>query len=157
MHVDKLMTRDVIKITPDTTVADAAKRMTEKNVGSLVVCEGDQCKGILVDRAIVTEVIGRGKDPKTVKVHEVMAKNPTTIESSATVFEACNLIARHGPFRRLPVVDNGKLVGIISVADLAAAAECFTHAILSEVGASHRAAKVTHPEAHQEIERALTQ
>ncbi len=156
MRVKHLMTADVVTVGPETTIAEAAKKMAEKNVGCLVVCSDDkQVKGLIVDRAIVTKVVGEGKDPASIAVKDVMTTNPTTIDSEATVFDACSIISRQGPFRRAPVVENGTCVGILSIADLATAAECLTSTILEEVRSSQKSAKVTHAESQAEIEQAM--
>jgi CBS domain-containing protein len=101
------------------SVADAAKRLSELDVGSMPICgEDDRLKGMITDRDIVVKVIAAGKDPGDVKVSELAEGKPVTIGADDSVDEALDVMSEH-KIRRLPVIDGHDLVGIISQADVA--------------------------------------
>lgn len=89
-----------------------------RNVGAVVVVSNGSPIGLLTDRDVAVDVVGRGKDPTTTPVREVMKKLPTVIREEAAIFDVARIFATKG-VRRLPVVNNvGKLVGIISLDDI---------------------------------------
>ncbi len=101
------------------SIADAAKRMKELDVGSMPICgEDDRLKGMVTDRDIVIEVIAEGKDPASVKAIELGDEEVVTIGADNSVDEALSTMKQH-QVRRLPVIDGHDLVGIVSTADLA--------------------------------------
>ncbi|MEJ7789301.1 MAG: CBS domain-containing protein [Thermoleophilaceae bacterium] len=101
------------------SIADAAKRMKELDVGSVPICgEDDRLKGMVTDRDIVIEVIAEGKDPASVKAIELGDEEVVTIGADDSVDEALSTMKQH-QVRRLPVIDGHDLVGIVSIADLA--------------------------------------
>ena len=101
------------------SIADAAKRMKELDVGSVPICgEDDRLKGMVTDRDIVIEVIAEGKDPASVKAIELGDEEVVTIGTDDSVDEALSTMKQH-QVRRLPVIDGHDLVGIVSIADLA--------------------------------------
>jgi CBS domain-containing protein len=98
---------------------EAAKIMKSENVGTVLVLDGSGLvRGLVTDRQIVTKVVASGKDPAKVSVSEFMTKNPITVDQDSEINEAARIIGERG-YRRIPVVENGKPVGIISIADLA--------------------------------------
>jgi CBS domain-containing protein len=109
---------EVIKV--DETVLDAAKRLTELNVGAMPICDGEKLQGMLTDRDIVTKVVAQGKDPAKVKARELETGKPVTIGADDSIEEAMRTMAEH-KVRRLPVIDGHKLIGVVSQADLAKA------------------------------------
>ncbi len=120
MLTKQLMQKDLVTILPTSTVFDAAVKMKEYHVGSvLVVEEGWKLKGILTDRDIAMTIAADSKDPKTINVRDVMTENPITINPNEDIEAALKLMNR-AHVRRLPVTENGKLVGLLSSADLAA-------------------------------------
>ena len=120
MLTKQLMQKDLVTILPTSTVFDAAVKMKEYHVGSvLVVEEGWKLKGILTDRDIAMTIAADSKDPKTINVRDVMTKTPITINPNEDIEAALKLMNR-AHVRRLPVTENGKLVGLLSSADLAA-------------------------------------
>jgi len=103
------------------TVMHAAELMREKDIGDVVVMEDDRLYGILTDRDIVVRVLAERSDPSAVTVGEVCSRVLTTIAPTASLGEAVRHI-REKAIRRLPVVaDDGMVVGIVSLGDLAAA------------------------------------
>jgi len=102
------------------TVADAAKKLRDLDVGSVPICgEDDRLKGMITDRDIVIEVLAEGKDPSNVKAIEPGGEEVITIGADDSVSDALRTMKDH-KVRRLPVIDEQRLVGVVSVADLAA-------------------------------------
>ncbi len=118
MRVSEVMTKDIVAIGMTATAAEAAKEMQSKNVGEVLVLDGGFLKGLVTDRQIATKVVATGRDPLKVKVEEFMTKNPISISPEKEIHEAGKIIGEHG-YRRVPVLEDGKPVGVISVADLA--------------------------------------
>jgi CBS domain-containing protein len=119
MLVKQLMRKELITISPSATIHDAASKMKEQNVGSvLVVDEGWKLKGILTDRDIALYVAADSKDPRSVHAYDIMTPDPITVDADADVDSALRIMNRAN-IRRLPVTENGKLAGILSSADLA--------------------------------------
>jgi CBS domain-containing protein len=101
------------------TVLDAAKRLSELDVGSMPICgEDDRLKGMITDRDIVVKVLAQGKDPAQTTVGELAQGKPVTIGADNAIEEALTVMAEH-KVRRLPVIDGHDCVGIISQADIA--------------------------------------
>src|SRR5688572_18878830 len=116
-----IMTPDPQCIGENETALDAAKKLAELDVGALPICgEDDRLKGMLTDRDIVVKVLAQGKDPASVKAGELGAGdgNTITIGADDSVEEALRTMTEH-KVRRLPVIDEKRLVGIISQADVA--------------------------------------
>jgi len=112
------MTTDVRTIPSNATIKDAAEIMHNINVGSIpVVDNNNKLVGIVTDRDIVLRSVAKGQDPN-IKVSDVMSRDIKTISPDTDVHEAADLMAEK-QIRRLPVVDNGNLVGIVSIGDLA--------------------------------------
>ncbi len=108
----------VVSVLPDLSVVEAAKMMVDKNVGSLVVVEGNKPIGLLTDRDIVLRVTAQGKNPSQTLVKEVMTPNLVVLKEEMGLFDAIESVKGKG-VRRLPVVDReGKLVGILTVDDI---------------------------------------
>ena len=118
MKVKELMTPNPTVVKPDDNVAQAATLMKQEDCGALPVVANGKLVGVITDRDIVIRAIAAGKDPRSTKVSEVMTADPVTISSDASDDEAEKLMAK-SQVRRLPVVDNGKLAGILVTAQLA--------------------------------------
>ena len=124
MSVGDICRRDVVTITPDAGLCDAARVMREQHVGFLVVVgttaeHGDrQVQGVLTDRDIVVTVVGRDAEPKDLKVMDIMSRNPLLIAEGDSVAGALGLM-RADSVRRVPVVGNrNQLVGVLSIDDV---------------------------------------
>ena len=118
-----VMTGGVECIGENDSVADAAKRLSDLDVGSMPICgEDDRLKGMLTDRDIVVEVLANGKDPESTKAIELGGEEVVTIGADDSVSEALSTMSEH-KIRRLPVIDGHDLVGVVSIADLAGAVE----------------------------------
>lgn len=120
MLVKEVMNRDVKTARSTDTVKDAAKLMTENRIGSLVVVSGTgEVKGIITERDIMSKIVVFGRNADDVKVEEIMSKDIITISPSNTLEEAANLMTSK-KIKKLPVVEDGSLVGIVTASDLIA-------------------------------------
>lgn len=115
--VEELMTKHVITVKKGDTVKKVAKTMAADNIGSVIVVEGNKVTGILTERDLSRKIVAKGLDPTKVKVSEVMSSPVTTITPDTSILAATELLDRK-KFKKLPVVKDGKLVGIISDMDL---------------------------------------
>ena len=117
MNVGEVMTRDPCTVTSDTSAAEAARLMRDEDVGSLPVVEGRRLVATVTDRDIVVRVVAESRSVETA-VGEIASRELVTIDPQQTVDEAMRLMAEH-QVRRLPVCEeDGRLVGIISQADV---------------------------------------
>jgi CBS domain-containing protein len=118
-----IMTPDPVCVSEHDTLEDAARVMVDHNIGAVPVCGADrQLKGMLTDRDIVTKVGAKGGDLSSVRAGELANGKPVTIGADDPVRKAAKTMARH-KVRRLPVIDGQQLVGIVSQADVARAAD----------------------------------
>ncbi len=127
-----------VTVPPACTLAEAAGLMGSHGVGSLLVVDGDRLVGIVTDRDITVRGIGEGKAP-TADVGSVMTADPVTIQGSADVFEAFKVF-KTASGRRLPVLEEKDLAGIISVDDLLVSLVVEFGAVMSPV-----AQELVHP------------
>lgn len=104
-------------ITPHITGYECAVKLNQTGVGALLVMEGDKLVGIISERDLIRKLFGSNLDPTSVKVSQLMTKDPLTVLPSMTVQEAMKLVTEKR-IRHLPVVEKGKLLGIISIGDL---------------------------------------
>ena len=119
MKLREVMTNPVIRIHPDETVAVAARTLTHYNIGILPVCGGDgRICGLVTDRDLVTRCLAAGKSPQTTSVREVMTTKIYVGRPDMEVSLAAGLMGRE-QIRRLPVMENGRLCGLVSLGDLA--------------------------------------
>ena len=118
MKLRDVMTKEVTSLNVDDTVEKAAQIMKEKNVGSIPVCRDGKIAGIVTDRDITLRSIAQGENISSIKVSSIMSSNPITGNLNMDVHEAAKLMAEK-QIRRLPVVDNNAVVGILSLGDLA--------------------------------------
>jgi len=109
--------RDVVSVGPNTTVAIAVKRMNEAHIGSLLVMDGGRLLGIITERDVLVKVVADGRNARTTLVEEVMTRDLVRISPSETVEEAM-LVMTRARCRHLPVVENARLEGIISIGDV---------------------------------------
>lgn len=119
MQVKELMNPSPITVEPGSSAALAAKLISRNNVGALPVCGADRrLRGVVTDRDIVLRCVAPEEDPAQTQVREIMTRYPATLSPGDDCKEAARLMAEK-QVRRLPVVDNGRLVGILSLSDLA--------------------------------------
>ena len=112
------MTADPRSIGKSVSVVEAARLMREQDIGSLPITDDEQLVGMITDRDITTRVVAEAADPKTTSVSDVYSRDLISVEPDKDLEEALQLMARH-QVRRLPVVEDGRLVGIVAQADVA--------------------------------------
>ncbi len=115
--VREVMTTKVLTTTPDASVAKAAKLMAKNSVGSIVVVKSKKPVGILTERDLLLKVISADVRPSRVPVKKIMSSPVLTITPDTDIADAARIMARSN-IRRLPVVEKGKLVGIITTMDI---------------------------------------
>ena len=104
---------------PDATLMDAALVMRREDIGDVLVCkEGDQLLGIVTDRDIVVRALAEGRDPAGTRVAEVCSRDLVTIEPGDSVGGAVRLM-REKAIRRIPVTEDGRVVGVLTIGDIA--------------------------------------
>jgi CBS domain-containing protein len=113
-----VMTRDPRTIQASSSVADAAKVMREADVGPVIVTEGDKIAGIVTDRDVAVRAVAMDRDPKSTPVKEIISSDVVALSPDDSVGEAVQTM-RQRDVRRVPVVENGKPVGIVALGDLA--------------------------------------
>ena len=116
-HLLEQKGRSVWTIDPDATVVDAVAKMAEKDVGSLVVIDGEKLVGIITERHYSRNVVLKGKTSPTTLVRDIMERNVIHVRSEQSV-ELCMALMTEKRVRHLPVVEDTKLIGIISIGDL---------------------------------------
>jgi CBS domain-containing protein len=108
----------VVSVAPDTKVADVARKMSDENVGSVVVCVDNQCKGIVTDRDIVVRCIAKNVDVNDCTVEQIVSEPIESVKETDGIYD-CIRKMKNQEIRRMPVVnDSGAVVGVISFDDL---------------------------------------
>jgi len=119
MLVNELMNPNVISVEPSSSASTAARLISRHNVGALPVCGEDRrLRGVVTDRDIVLRCIAAEEDPAQTPVRDIMTRSCVTVSPGDDCREASRLMAAQ-QVRRLPVVEGGKVVGMISLGDLA--------------------------------------
>jgi CBS domain-containing protein len=118
MKVRDVMTSSVDWVGPSTSVAEVAKLMKKDDVGSIPICDNNKVLGIITDRDIVLNAVASGKDCNSTSAKDIMSKNVVSVSSNQDVHEAADMMSKY-QIRRLPVIDQDKLVGILAIGDLA--------------------------------------
>ena len=131
--IRSVMHANPIAMPSASTVAEAARRMREADIGDVIVLEDDRLYGIVTDRDIVIHTIAEGRDPATAKLGDICSRDMTTLNPTDTVEDAVRLM-REKAIRRLPVVEKGKPVGIVSLGDLAVTQD--PHSALGNISAA---------------------
>lgn len=116
-RVREVMTQNPEKIEANASVSDAATVMHELEIGAVPVVVGGAMQGMITDRDIAIRVVAENRNPSEVKVSEIATPNPVTVGPDAEMSEAEALMAQR-QVRRLPVVENGNLVGILALGDV---------------------------------------
>lgn len=119
MKLREIMTNSVVRINPEESVAVAARTLARYNIGILPVCGGDgRLYGVVTDRDLVTRCIASGRLPASTPVREVMTTGVVYAAPDMDTVAAARLMG-HQQIRRLPVLENGRLCGMVSLGDLA--------------------------------------
>lgn len=116
-HVLEAKGSEIITIDEGASVFDAVKMMADHSIGSLLVLQGEQIKGIITERDYARKVILKGRSPETARVGEVMSTSLTTATPEQTV-DDCMTLMTEKRIRHLPVVANDRVCGVISIGDL---------------------------------------
>jgi CBS domain-containing protein len=116
--VKDAMTADVKTAAPSQSLTDVARLMKQEDVGSVPVVDGERLIGVVTDRDIVVRGIADGSDPHAIKAGDIASRDVVTVRPGDNLEEALRLMAQH-QVRRLPVVDDGHLVGMVAQADVA--------------------------------------
>lgn len=118
MKVRDIMTTSVSTLTPDDTVTKAASIMKEQDIGSIPVCQGNNVVGIITDRDITLRSVASGVNSSSQTVRDVMSSNPVLGSPDMSLDEASKIMSQQ-QIRRLPIVENQHLVGVVALGDLA--------------------------------------
>lgn len=116
-RVREMMVSEVVTIDSWASVADAAKQMIQEEKGTLPIVEGDQLHGMITDRDIIAHVVAEGRDNNSTMVHDIATHDLITVGPDQDVEEVHQLMDQHG-LDRLLVVEEGRLVGLISGTDI---------------------------------------
>ena len=108
---------EIIAIAEDASVLDAIKMLADRSIGSLLVMDGDTLKGIVTERDYARKVLIKGRSSKSTQVREIMTTEVYTATTDQTVND-CMTVMTEKRIRHLPVVENGEVVGLISIGDL---------------------------------------
>ena len=118
-RIKEVMTPDPTALPAAATVGEAARAMRDRDIGDVIVLQDDQTVcGIVTDRDLVVRALAESEDPRAVKLADICSRDITTLAPESSVTEAVKLM-RDKAIRRVPVVENGKPVGIVSIGDLA--------------------------------------
>ncbi len=117
-YLRDIMTQKPLTLQTSDTITAAARTMRDGNIGDVVVLEDGQVRGILTDRDIVVRALAEGMDPSRTTVGQVCSRELTTLSPTDSIAQAVSIM-RDKAIRRLPVVEGGRPVGIVSLGDLA--------------------------------------
>jgi len=129
MLVRDIMKREIVVVDPNISAREASKIMAKYEIGSLIVVEDNKPVGILTERDILN-LVAKNEDLDEVKVEDVMSKDLITIEPDKKIEDAVDLMVKH-KIKRLPVVENDKIVGIVTTSDIIVAEPKLVEAIAS--------------------------
>ncbi|MEA2090535.1 MAG: CBS domain-containing protein [Thermoproteota archaeon] len=118
LQVEDVMIKDVITVDADSTVKDAAKIMNRFEIGSLIVVKDSKAVGIMTERDVLKRVVAVAEKPEKTLVEDVMSKPLIVVEPEMELEDAVKLMFKM-KIKKLPVVKNGKLVGLVSLTDIA--------------------------------------
>lgn len=116
--ITEIMTDNPTTLSPDASIAEAARAMRDADAGAILMTEGDKLRGIVTDRDIAIRAVADGRDPEQTQIGDIATTGMSTLEPDQTVEEAIEIV-RSDNVRRIPVTDGGKPVGIVSLGDLA--------------------------------------
>lgn len=117
MKLKEIMSRDIASLSSDDTIERAAQLMKQHNVGSIPICSQNRVVGIVTDRDITLRSVASGQNSMNHKVSEIMTSNPVVGNPDMDVHEATRIMSEK-QIRRLPVVENNRLVGIVALGDI---------------------------------------
>ena len=115
--IKQIMSEDCITVTSQNSILDTAMKMRDHDIGFIPVVDGKKLVGVITDRDLVIRGLAENK-PATAPIQDMLSQQLTTISPETSVEEAAQIMARE-QIRRLPVVENGELVGVVAIGDLA--------------------------------------
>lgn len=118
IHVHQAMSRDAVVVLGTETVAEAARTLESCDIGAAPICSEGRLVGMITDRDIVTKVVALGRDPQTTFARELGGGTPVVVDAHDSIEHAARTMEHHG-VRRLPVIEDDRVVGMISQADIA--------------------------------------
>ena len=124
--VREVMTAGVVAVRPDASLVEAAQLMRAQDIGDVLVAQDDRLIGVLTDRDITLRAVADGVDPLTVNVRSVCTPTPVCVAPHDEIATAVRLMRRYA-VRRLPVVEDGRPLGVVSLGDLAEGEETSRH------------------------------
>ena len=113
---DVISDQEIVSLPATASVREAARLMERRNVGSVLIMTGDGLEGIFTERDMVCRVVAQGLDPDETLLSQVMTKEPDTIAPGLTAIESLRMM-QFGGYRHLPVIDGGRVVGVVSRRD----------------------------------------
>lgn len=113
-----VMTKNLVALSKEETAAEAARHMDSEDIGDVLVLDGDELCGIVTDRDIVVKAIAHGRDPADTPLGDICTSDVKTLTPDQSVSDAVKVM-RAADIRRVPLVEDGKPVGIVSIGDLA--------------------------------------
>jgi CBS domain-containing protein len=116
--VREVMTDRVVTVPSTASLMDASRAMADHDIGDVIVVDDGNVSGIVTDRDIVVRAIAKGSEPKTTRVSDVLSGQVQTLGPDASIGDAVRLMTE-GAIRRIPVVEGGRPIGIVSIGDLA--------------------------------------
>lgn len=116
--ISEVMTRDPITVPGSATLTEAARTMRDAGIGDVLVLQDDKLCGMVTDRDVVVRAVADGRDPNSTTVQDVCSHQLTTVSPDDDVSEAIRIL-REQNIRRLPVVEGGRAVGVVTLGDLA--------------------------------------
>lgn len=117
-HVRDIMTSHLVTVEPRTSVSAVARKMRDENIGAVLVTEGDELRGLVSDRDLVVRALAEGGDPEQKTVASACSADLVTVTPDEDLDRAVELMREHS-VRRLPVVEDRRAVGIVSLGDMA--------------------------------------
>ena len=126
------MTTRLVTMNGDDTLTAAAQEMRDSAIGDVVVTEGDRVVGIVTDRDITVRAVAENLDPTTTRLNQITSKDVVTVSQYDDAVAAADLMRTYA-VRRLPVVDDGRLIGLVSMGDLAVERE--PQSVLADISA----------------------
>jgi CBS domain-containing protein len=115
--IESIMTRDVVTIEEEHTISDAVKAMEEHDISCLVITKGQKPLGMVTEKDMTRRAIAKNLNPKTTKISEIMSSPIISAPKTKSLSDVTRMFREFG-FRRIPIMDNGKLVGIVTTTDI---------------------------------------
>lgn len=138
MQVKDIMSTKIVSISPNESATVAARLLSRYNIGALPVCSKEgHLRGMVTDRDIVLRCVASEDDPNSTKVSEIMTRRVISVDANESIQKATELMAKE-QIRRLPVEQDGKVIGMVSLGDFAKVQNCTMEAAaaLSEISSN---------------------